>query len=288
MNFPTSFPKQKQSEQPGIEHEMNPAPIFDEPNYNKKGNLLENKVAIITGGDSGIGKAVAIAYAYQGANVVIVYYNETKDAENTKKIIDGLERKCTLINGDIGDSSFCDSVLDKVINEYGKLDILVNNAAVQFECTDFKQLTNENFDRTFKTNVYGTFYMTRAALKHLKAEGCIINTASVTAYKGNETLIDYSMTKGAIVAFTRSLSTALAKGKTGIRINAVAPGPIWTPLIPASFDENKVTKFGSDTPLGRAGQPVECAGAYVFLASKCASYITGQVIHVNGGEIVNS
>ncbi|OOM71655.1 SDR family oxidoreductase [Clostridium sp. BL-8] len=288
MNFPTSFPKQKQSEQPGIEYEMNPAPIFDEPNYNKKGNLLENKVAIITGGDSGIGKAVAIAYAYQGADVVIVYYNETKDAENTKKIIDGLERKCTLINGDIGDSSFCDSVLDKVINEYGKLDILVNNAAVQFECTDFKQLTNENFDRTFKTNVYGTFYMTRAALKHLKAEGCIINTASVTAYKGNETLIDYSMTKGAIVAFTRSLSTALAKGKTGIRINAVAPGPIWTPLIPASFDENKVTKFGSDTPLGRAGQPVECAGAYVFLASKCASYITGQVIHVNGGEIVNS
>ncbi len=288
MNFPTSFPKQKQSEQPGIEHEMNPAPIFDEPNYNKKGNLLENKVAIITGGDSGIGKAVSIAYAYQGADVVIVYYNETKDAENTKKIIDGLERKCTLINGDIGDSSFCDSVLDKVIKEYGKLDILVNNAAVQFECTDFKQLTNENFDRTFKTNVYGTFYMTRAALKHLKAEGCIINTASVTAYKGNETLIDYSMTKGAIVAFTRSLSTALAKGKTGIRINAVAPGPIWTPLIPASFDENKVTKFGSDTPLGRAGQPVECAGAYVFLASKCASYITGQVIHVNGGEIVNS
>ncbi|EHJ00112.1 3-oxoacyl-(acyl-carrier-protein) reductase [Clostridium sp. DL-VIII] len=288
MNFPTSFPKQKQSEQPGIEYEMNPAPIFDEPNYNKKGNLLENKVAIITGGDSGIGKAVAIAYAYQGADVVIVYYNETKDAENTKKIIDGLERKCTLINGDIGDSNFCDSVLDKVIKEYGKLDILVNNAAVQFECTDLKKLTNENFDKTFKTNVYGTFYMTRAALKHLKAEGCIINTASVTAYKGNETLIDYSMTKGAIVAFTRSLSTALAKGKTGIRINAVAPGPIWTPLIPASFDENKVTKFGSDTPLGRAGQPVECAGAYVFLASKCASYITGQVIHVNGGEIVNA
>jgi NAD(P)-dependent dehydrogenase (short-subunit alcohol dehydrogenase family) len=288
MNFPTSFPKQKQSKQPGIEHEMNPAPIFDEPSYNKKGNLLENKVAIITGGDSGIGKAVAIAYAYQGADVVIVYYNETKDAENTKKIIDGLERKCTLMNGDIGDSSFCDSVLDKVIKEYGRLDILVNNAAVQFECTNLKQLTNENFDRTFKTNVYGTFYMTRAALKYLKAEGCIINTASVTAYKGNETLIDYSMTKGAIVAFTRSLSTALAKGMTGIRINAVAPGPIWTPLIPARFDENKVTKFGSDTPLGRAGQPVECAGAYVFLASKCASYITGQVIHVNGGEIVNS
>lgn len=210
------------------------------------------------------------------------------DAEETKKIIDAIGTKCTLIDGDIGDSNFCDSVLEKTIQEFGKVDILVNNAAVQFECTDLKQLTNENFDKTFKTNVYGTFYMTRASLKYLKAGGCIINTASVTAYKGNETLIDYSMTKGAIVVFTRSLSTALAKGKTGIRINAVAPGPIWTPLIPASFDENKVSKFGSDTPLGRAGQPVECAGAYVFLASKCASYITGQVIHVNGGEIVNA
>jgi NAD(P)-dependent dehydrogenase (short-subunit alcohol dehydrogenase family) len=267
---------------------MNPSPIYNDPSYNKKGNLLENKVAIITGGDSGIGKAVAIAYAYQGADIVIVYFNENKDADDTKKIIDDLGRKCTLIHGDIGDSNFCDNVLEQTVKEYGKLDILINNAAVQFECTDLKQLTNENFDRTFKTNVYGTFYMTRAALKYLKAEGCIINTASVTAYKGNETLIDYSMTKGAIVTFTRSLSTALAKGKTGIRINAVAPGPIWTPLIPASFDESKIPKFGSDTPLGRAGQPVECAGAYVFLASKNASYITGQVIHVNGGEIVNA
>lgn len=287
MNFPTYFPKQKQNEQPGLEYEMIPPPIYDEPSYNQKGSLLENKVAIITGGDSGIGKAVAVAYAYQGADIVIVYFNENKDADNTKKIIDSLGRKCTLISGDISDSNFCDKVLEQTIKEYKKLDILVNNAAVQFECTDLKQLTNENFDKTFKTNVYGTFYMTRAALKYLKAEGCIINTASVTAYKGNETLIDYSMTKGAIVAFTRSLSTALAKGKTGIRINAVAPGPIWTPLIPASFDENKVTKFGCDTPLGRAGEPVECAGAYVFLASKNASYITGQVLHVNGGEIVN-
>lgn len=288
MDFPKSFPKQEQNEQPGLEREMNPEPIFDDPEYNKKGDNLKDKVAIITGGDSGIGKAVAIAYANQGANIVIVYLNENSDAEETKKIIDTIGRKCTLIAGDIGDSNFCDSVLEKTIQEFGKIDILVNNAAVQFECTDLKQLTNENFDKTFKTNVYGTFYMTRASLRYLKAGGCIINTASVTAYKGNETLIDYSMTKGAIVTFTRSLSTALAKGKTGIRINAVAPGPIWTPLIPASFDENKVSKFGSDTPLGRAGQPVECAGAYVFLASKCASYITGQVIHVNGGEIVNA
>lgn len=288
MDFPTSFPKQEQNEQPGLEYEMNPNPIYDDPKYNKKGDLLNNKVAIITGGDSGIGKAVAIAYAYQGADVVIVYYNENTDAEETKKIIDGLGRKCTLIKGDVGDSKFCDDAVQKTIDEYGKLDILVNNAAVQFECTDFKQLTNENLDNTFKTNIYGPFYMTRAALNHLKAGSCIINTASVTAYKGNETLIDYSATKGAIVAFTRSLSTALAKGKTGIRINAVAPGPIWTPLIPASFDSNKVAQFGSDTPIGRAGQPVECAGAYVFLASECASYITGQVIHVNGGEIVNA
>jgi NAD(P)-dependent dehydrogenase (short-subunit alcohol dehydrogenase family) len=288
MNFPTAFPKQHQNEHPGLEYAMNPAPIYDNPNYNKKGALLENKVAIITGGDSGIGKAVAIAYANQGADIVIVYYNEKKDAEDTKKIIDNLNRKCTLIEGDISNSSFCDQVLQKTINEYGKVDILVNNSAVQFVCTDLKQLTNEQFDKTFKTNVYGTFYMTRASLNYLKTGGCIINTASITAYKGNETLIDYSMTKGAIVAFTRSLSTALAKGKTGIRINAVAPGPIWTPLIPSSFDENEVSKFGSDTPMGRAGQPVECAGAYVFLASECASYITGQVIHVNGGEIINS
>ncbi|NOW03403.1 SDR family oxidoreductase [Clostridium beijerinckii] len=288
MNFPTSFPKQEQNEQPGLEYEMNPAPIYDDPSYNKKGDILKDKIAVITGGDSGIGKAVAIAYANQGADIVIAYYNENKDAEETKKIIDNIGRKCTLIKGDISDPNFCNNVLEKTIEEYGKIDILVNNAAVQYESTDFKQISDEQFDKTFKTNVYGTFYMTRAALNHLKAGGCIINTASITAYKGNETLIDYSMTKGAIVTLTRSLSTALAKGKTNIRVNAVAPGPIWTPLIPASFDEKKVEKFGSDTPLGRAGQPVECAGAYVFLASQCASYITGQVIHVNGGEIVNA
>jgi len=288
MNFPTSFPEQEQKEQPGLEYEMNPAPIYDDPSYNKKGDILKDKIAVITGGDSGIGKAVSIAYANQGADIVIAYYNENRDAEETKKIIDNIGRRCTLIRGDISDPNFCNNVLEKTIKEYGKIDILVNNAAVQYESTDFKQISDEQFDRTFKTNVYGTFYMTRAALNHLKAGGCIINTASITAYKGNETLIDYSMTKGAIVTLTRSLSTALAKGKTNIRVNAVAPGPIWTPLIPASFDEKKVEKLGSDTPLGRAGQPVECAGAYVFLASQCASYITGQVIHVNGGEIVNA
>lgn len=288
MNFPTSFPKQKQNIQPGLEYEMNPMPIFDDPKYNSCCEVLKDKVAIITGGDSGIGKAVAIAYAKQGADIVIVYYNEKKDAEDTKKIVDSIGRKCTLIEGDISNKDFCNSVIDLTIKEYKKLDILINNSAVQYECKDIKQLPDEQFDKTFKTNVYGTFYMTKAAMNVLKSGGCIINTTSVVAYKGNDILIDYSMTKGALVAFTRSLALALAKGKTGIRVNAVAPGPIWTPLIPSSFDEIKTSKHGSTTPMGRAGQLVECAGAYVFLASDSASYITGQTIHIDGGDFLNS
>ncbi|WP_315080529.1 SDR family oxidoreductase [uncultured Clostridium sp.] len=288
MNFPNSFPAQHQNQHPGFEDEMSPIPIYDDLQYNKKGDLLNNKVAIITGGDSGIGRSVSIAYAKQGADIVIVYYNENRDAEETKKLIENIGRKCTIINGDIGRSEFCNDVIKRTIDEYGKLDILVNNAAVQYECQDIKNLSDEQFDKTFKVNAYGTFYMTRAALKHLKKGSCIINTASVVAFKGNETLIDYSMTKGAITTFTRSLALSLAKNRSGIRVNAVAPGPIWTPLIPSSFDATKVSTFGSDTPMGRAGQPVECAGAYVFLASECASYITGQTIHINGGEIVNS
>ncbi|AZV56946.1 SDR family oxidoreductase [Clostridium sp. AWRP] len=287
MNFPTSFPKQHQNHHPGFQYEMNPMPICDDAVYNRKGDLLQGKTAIITGGDSGIGRAVSIAYASQGADVVIVYLNEQKDAEEAKRLVESKGTKCTLIAGNISDVNFCNSVVEKTISEYGKIDILVNNAAVQYECTDIKQLSDEQFDRTFKTNAYGTFYMTRAAMQHLKPGACIINTASIVAFKGSATLIDYSMTKGAIVAFTRSLSTALAKGKTGIRVNAVAPGPIWTPLIPSSFDETKTSQFGADTPMARAGQPVECAGAYVFLASENASYVTGQTIHVNGGEVVN-
>lgn len=288
MNFPTSFPAQHQDKHPGFESIMNPAPIYYDENYIKKGDLLKDKVAIITGGDSGIGRAVSLAYAYQGANIVIIYYDELKDAEDTKKLIEEVGRKCTIIQGDIADSKFCIDVIESVIKEYGKIDILVNNAAVQYECSDFKEITDLQFDKTIKTNIYGTFYMTRSALRYMKSGGCIINTASVTAYAGNEKLIDYSMTKGAIVTLTRSLSTSLAKNKSGIRVNAVAPGPIWTPLIPSSFKAEEIPQFGANTPMARAGQPVECAGAYVFLASDAASYITGQTIHINGGKIVNS
>ena len=288
MNFPTSFPAQHQNIHPGFESEMNPVPIYYDEKYIKSGDLLKDKVAIITGGDSGIGRAVAIAYAYQGADIVIVYYNEKKDAEDTKKLIEATGRKCSIYSGDISDVTFCSSVIENVIKEHGKIDILVNNAAVQYECKDFKQISDSQFDKTMKTNIYGTFYMSREALKHMKSGSCIINTASVTAFAGNEKLIDYSMTKGAIVTLTRSLSTSLAKNKSGIRVNVVAPGPIWTPLIPSSFEKGEIPQFGSNTPMGRAGQPVECAGAYVFLASEAASYITGQTIHINGGEIVNS
>lgn len=288
MNFPTSFSAQHQERNPGFEYEMKPLPIFDDPAYNNKSEILKNKIAIITGGDSGIGRAIAIAYANQGADLVIVYYNEKQDAEETKKLIEALGRKCTLKEGDISDVSFCKNVIDATLKAHKKIDILVNNAAVQYECKDIKQLSDEQFDKTMRINIYGTFYMSREAIKYMKNGACIINTTSVVAFKGNELLLDYSMTKGAITAFTRSLSTALAKGRTGIRVNSVAPGPIWTPLIPSSFDPQKVAQFGIDTPMGRAGQPVECAGAYVFLASEAASYITGQTIHINGGEIVNS
>ncbi|MFR2839445.1 MAG: SDR family oxidoreductase [Zhenhengia sp.] len=288
MSFPTSFPSQHQSQHPGLEHMMNPLPVYDDDQYVGKGTMLQDKVALITGGDSGIGRAVALAFAKQGANVCIVYLNESEDANTIKNQIEALGRQCFLIETDITDKANCEMAISKTINHFNKLDILVNNAAVQYTTQKFELISDAQFDKTFKTNVYGAFYMTKAALPHLKQGSSIINTTSVVAFHGNETLIDYSMTKGALVALTRSLAMSLAKSKSGIRVNAVAPGPIWTPFIPSSMDATQVTSFGSNTPLGRAGQPIECAGAYVFLASDAASYITGQTIHVNGGEIVNA
>jgi len=284
FNFPMSIPEQKQDKQPGFETLMNPKPIFENPNF-KGSNKLMNKVAVITGGDSGIGKAVALAYAREGADIAIIYLDEHEDAEETKKLIEAKGRKCILIPGDIGDDLFCISAVSKTIKELSNIDILVNNAGEQHPQNSIEDITKEQLERTFKTNIFSMFYMVKATLPHLKEGATIINTSSITAYKGHETLIDYSSTKGAIVTFTRSLALSLASRK--IRVNAVAPGPIWTPLIPSSFSASEVGKFGSTTPMGRPGQPVELCETYVFLASEGASYISGETIHVNGGNIIN-
>ncbi|WP_027085541.1 SDR family oxidoreductase [Cohnella panacarvi] len=281
---PTSFPPQHQDRQPGIEKDMNPLPEAQSPIYRPAGKL-KDKVAIITGGDSGIGRAVSILYAKEGAKVAIVYLNEEVDAQETKKLVEAAGGRILLISGDIGDQGFCNYAIDQVIKTFGRLDVVVNNAAEQHPQDKLEQITPQQLERTFKTNVFGMFYLTQAALPHLSARATIINTASITAYKGNPTLLDYSATKGAIVAFTRSL--ALNVIGQGIRVNAVAPGPIWTPLIPSTFGAEQVAKFGSDTPMTRAGQPSELAPAYVYLASEDSSYVAGQVLHVNGGEIVN-
>ena len=283
--FPEEQPPQAQKKQPGIESKMTPEPIFEDPAYNKGSGRLEGKVALITGADSGIGRAVAVAFAHEGADIAIVYLDEDKDAEETKEHIERLGRRCLLISGDIGQEKFCQEVVNKVIKEYSKLDILVNNAAEQHEQNSIVDISEEQLTKTFKTNFFGTFYMTKAAVPHLKEGSSILVTTSVTAYKGSPTLLDYSCTKGAQVAFIRSLSAQLAD--KNIRVNGVAPGPIWTPLIPASFSEDDVKSFGADVPMKRAGQPVEVAQAFVFLASEGASYITGQVIHVNGGTVLN-
>lgn len=279
-----TFPPQHQNQQPGIEQIMNPKPMFEDTQYKAAGKLL-GKTALITGADSGIGRAVAVTYAKEGADVTIVYLNEHADAQETKRQVEQEGKRCLLIAGDIGNEGFCFASIEQTIKEFGKLDILVNNAAEQHPQQSLEQITTEQLERTFRTNIFSFFYMAKAALKHLKQGSAIINTASITAYQGSEQLIDYSATKGAIVTFTRSLSQSLI-GK-GIRVNGVAPGPVWTPLIPSTFNEQQVAKFGADTPMKRAGQPEELAPSYVFLASDDSSYISGQILHVNGGTIVN-
>ena len=263
---------------------MTPPPKAEDKKHRGSGKL-QGRVALITGGDSGIGRAVAIAFAKEGADVAIVYLDEKRDAKETRQMVQEHGRACLLIRGDIGEEKFCAKAVEKTVRELGRLDILVNNAAEQHPQDSIEKISAKQLERTFRTNIFSMFYLTKAAMKHLKEGSVIINTTSVTAYKGNPELLDYSSTKGAIVAFTRSLSQALAKKK--VRVNGVAPGPIWTPLIPSTFPEEDVETFGADTPLGRPGQPEEVAPCYVFLASDDSSYMTGQVLHPNGGSVVN-
>jgi len=276
------LPKQAQS-QPGREAKMNPEPEIIRDNY-KGSQKLDGKVALITGGDSGIGRAVAVHFAREGADIAIIYLEEDDDARATKEMVKEEGAECLIIQGDIREKEFCEQGIQKVIDRFGKLNILVNNAAEQHVRQGIEELDMETTERTFQTNIISMFYLTQNAVKHLKKGDSIINTTSVVAYQGRKYLIDYGATKGAIVGFTRSLNDDLAPD--GIRVNAVAPGPIWTPLIPATFDEEHVAEFGKSTTIGRPGQPSEVAPAYVFLASEDASYISGQVIHVNGGEAV--
>ncbi|RKN85609.1 SDR family oxidoreductase [Paenibacillus ginsengarvi] len=278
------YPPQHQTEQPGMESLMNPRPVFDNPDYIGSGKL-KDKVAIITGGDSGQGRAIAVAFAKEGADVVIVYLNEHSDAAETKQFVEQKGRKCLCIAGDIGIESFCGQVVEQTVAQFGKLDIVVNNAAEQHVQTSLENITSEQMEKTFRTNFFSIFYLSKAALPHLKRGSTIVNAASLTAYEGNEQLIDYSATKGAIVAFTRSLSKSL-QGR-GIRVNGVVPGSIWTPLIPASFPADQVANWGAKSPMKRAGQPYEIAPAYVYLASDDSSYVSGQFIHVTGGVITN-
>jgi len=278
-----SLPPQHQSHQPGSEAAMDPAPDHAPPST---GPRLAGKVALITGGDSGIGRAVALAYAQQGASLALVYLDEHEDAKDTQRLVREYGARCLLLPGDITGHDFCTATVQAVIDEYQRLDILVNNAAQQYPQTSIEDISPQQLEHTFRTNVFSMFYMIRAALPFMHAGARIINTASVTAYRGSKHLLDYAATKGAIVAFTRSLAQQLVE--KGIHVNAVAPGPIWTPLIPSSFSAEEVEKFGTNVPMGRPGQPDEVAPAYVFLATEGASYMTGQVLHPNGGEIVNS
>ena len=278
-----TLPPQQQPE-PGKEGLMNPRPEFRGEDYKAAGKL-QGKVAIITGGDSGIGRSVAVLFAREGADVAILYHDQHQDADQTRKVVEEQGRICLTFAGDVADRDVCRKVVDETLAKFGKLDILVNNAAEQHPQKGLEDISEEQWEKTFRTNIFGMFQMTKAALPHLKEGASIINTTSVTAYKGSPQLLDYSATKGAITAFTRSLSMNLAE--RGIRVNGVAPGPIWTPLIPSTFDADKVAEFGANVPFKRPGQPDEVAPAYVYLASSDASYVSGQVIHVNGGTVVN-
>jgi NAD(P)-dependent dehydrogenase (short-subunit alcohol dehydrogenase family) len=278
-----TLPAQEQPE-PGKEGLMNPRPEYRGEDYKAAGKL-EGKTAIITGGDSGIGRSVAVLFAREGADVAILYLDQHQDAEETRKVVEQYGRRCLTFAGDVADRDVCRKVIDETLAQFGKLDILVNNAAEQHPQKGLEEISEEQWEKTFRTNIFGMFQMTKAALPHLGKGASIINTTSVTAYKGSPQLLDYSATKGAITAFTRSLSMNLAE--RGIRVNGVAPGPIWTPLIPSTFDADEVAEFGSNTPMKRPGQPDEVAPAYVYLASSDAAYVSGQVIHVNGGTVVN-
>ena len=279
-----TLPPQTQGQQPGRETEMHPRPDYA-PRFPGSGRL-DDKVAIVTGGDSGIGRAVAVLFAREGANVAIMYLNEGEDARETERLVKAEGRDCLAIAGDVGDAGFCEKAVEQVIDRFGRLDVLVNNAAEQHPQKDIDKVTPEQIERTFRTNIFGYFFMTQAALPHLKTGAAIVNTTSVTAYRGSPELLDYSATKGAIVAFTRSLAKKLVE--KGIRVNGVAPGPIWTPLIPSTFDAKHVASFGSQTPMKRPGQPSEVAPSFLFLACEDSSYITGSVLHPNGGEPTES
>lgn len=282
MTKPNSIPPQHQTHQPGHERPMVPSPEFE---TKPLADQFADKVVVITGGDSGIGRATALAFAKEGARIVMNYLEEDDDAEDTTKFIEEVGGDYLVIAGDIGDESFCRQLVEKTIQHYGKIDVLINNAAEQHPKEKLEDISAEQLERTFRTNFFSIFYLCQAALPHMKEGSSIINNASVNAYTGHPLLVDYSSTKGAIIAFTRSL--ALQVAEKGIRVNAVAPGPIWTPLIPSSMPPERIAEFGKKTPMKRPGQPSEVAPAFLFLASSGASYITGQTIHVNGGMIVN-
>jgi NAD(P)-dependent dehydrogenase (short-subunit alcohol dehydrogenase family) len=275
---------EKEDTEPGLTEDMIPPPEDTMAYYQGNYKLLD-KVAIVTGGDSGIGRAVAIGMAKEGADIVIIYLSEDEDARETERRVTNEGRKALILRGDVGSETFCKKAIKEIMDEFGQIDILVNNAAEQHPHESIEDITEAELTNTFRTNIFSMFFLTKYALPHLGEGASIINTASVTAYKGSARLVDYSATKGAIISFTRSLSQSLIEKK--IRVNAVAPGPIWTPLVASTFSPEEVQKFGSDVPMKRAGQPDEVAPAYIYLASNGSSYVTGQTIHVNGGTIVN-